>query len=95
MISENSHTDPVHHGIIDLDSHADTIVFCRNFVVIHFTGREYDVSPYTDAYEPIKSVKIACSRTAWMSSASGETNILVFNEGLWVNQSMIHLISHP
>ena len=90
MISANSHTEPVHHGIIELDSHADTIVFVRNCAVIHFTEREYDVSPYTDAYKPIKSVKIACAGTAWTSLALGHTYILVFNEGLWMGDKMDH-----
>ena len=62
-ISENSHTEPVHHGRIEIYSHADTIVFGRNCAVIHFTERECNVSLYTDAYETIKSVKIACAGT--------------------------------
>ena len=35
---------------MELDSHADTVVFGRKFVVIQFTGRECDVATYTDAY---------------------------------------------
>ena len=80
MISEKSHTEPVHHGRIELDSHDDTIVFGSNCVVIHFTERECTVSLYTDAYGPIKSVKIACAGTAWTSPALGKTYILVFNK---------------
>ena len=63
-ISENSHTEPVHHGRIKLYSHADTIVFSRKCAVIHFTERECNVSPYTDVYKLVKSVKIACAGTA-------------------------------
>ena len=48
--------------------------------MIHFTERECNVSPYTDAYKPIKRVKIACAGTAWTSPASDETYILVINE---------------
>ena len=62
-ISTNSHIELVHHERIELNSYADTIVFGRNCVVIHYTERECNVSPYTEAYEPIKSVNIACSRT--------------------------------
>ena len=51
--------DKVYHGRIELDSHADTIVFGKNCAVIHYTGRECNVSPYTDTYESIKSVPIA------------------------------------
>ena len=94
-ISANSHTDPVHHGRIELDSHADTIVLGSNFVVIHFTGREYDVSPYTDACKPIKSVKISCTGTAWTSSASDKTYVLVFNKGLWMGDKIDHTLINP
>ena len=94
-ISENSHTEPVHHGRIELDSHADTIVFGRNCAVIHFTERERNVSSYTNAYEPIKSVKIACSRTEWTLLASGETYILLFNKGLWMGDKMDHTLVNP
>ena len=90
--SANSHTEPVHHQRNNIDYHANTIVFGRNCTVIYFTERKYDVSPYTDAYEPIKSVKITCTRTAWTLPASGETYILVFNEGLWKVDKMDHTV---
>ena len=34
-------------GKVELDSHADTIVAGSNCVIMHYTGRECDVSPYT------------------------------------------------
>ena len=63
--------------------------------MIHFTGRECDVSLYTNAYKPIKSVKIACAGTAWMLSVSGKTYILVFNERLWMGDNMDHNLINP
>ena len=63
--------------------------------MIHFTERACNVSPYTDSYKHIKSVKIACSRKAWTSPASGETYILVFNEGLWMGDKMDHTLVNP
>ena len=38
-------------GGIELDSHADTVVLGSNAVVLHYTGNECDVSPYSDEYE--------------------------------------------
>ena len=76
-------------------NHADTIVFGRNCVVIHFTGRECDVSPYNDAYEPIKRVKIACAGMACTFLALGETYILVFSEGLWMGYKMDNTLINP
>jgi len=96
-ISATSREDQhkVHHGRIELDSHADTIVFGKNCVVLAFTGRECDVAPYTDTYDSIKSVPIAKAGTAWTSPESGTTFILVFNEGLWMGDKMEHTLVNP
>jgi len=82
----------VHHGRIELDSHANTIVFGKNCVVLAFTGREGDMSPYTDMHDSIKSVPIAKAGTAWTSPA---TFILVFNKGLWMGKKMEHALVNP
>ena len=66
--------EQVAHGRIELDSHADTIVFGMNFTPMQYSGRECDMLPYTDAYEAIKSVPIATAGTAWTSTETGETN---------------------
>ena len=52
------------------------------------TGRDCDVSPYTDAYDSIKNVPIVSAGTAWTSNQTGQTYILVFNEGLWMGDQM-------
>ena len=96
-ISATSREDQheVHHGRIELDSHANTIVFGKNCVVLAFTGRECDVSPYTDTYDSIKSVPIAKAGTAWTSPESGTTFMLVVNEGLWMGNKMDHTLFNP
>ena len=78
----------VHHGRIELDSHADTTVLGRNCIVLQYTGRECDVSPYTDEYEVIKSVPIMTGATTWTDQDSGQTAILVFNEALWMGDQL-------
>ena len=47
---------------------------------MQYSGSQCDVSPYTDAYEAVKSVLIATAGTAWTSTEIGETYILVFHE---------------
>jgi len=83
----------IHHG--RTDSHANTIVFGKNCVVLAFTRRQCDVSPYTDTYASIKSVPIAKAGTAWTSPESGTTFILVFNEGHWMGNKMDHTLVNP
>ena len=69
----------VHHGLIELDYHADTTIFGKNFILLYYTGREFDVAPYTETYEAIKNIPIVSAATAWTSLESKEIYILVFN----------------
>ena len=80
----------VHHGCIELDSHADTTVFGKNFILLSYIGRECDLEPYTETYDAIKNIQIVLAATAWTSLESTETYILVFNEGLWIQGEMDH-----
>ena len=48
-----------------------------NCVIMHYTGAECDVTPYTDAYEAIKSVPIVQAATAYDNPETGETIILI------------------
>jgi len=65
----------------EMDSHADTIVAGKNFVVTRHTDRSCDVSPYTDAYEPMKNIRIVQAATGY-TSPNGRDYILVVNEAL-------------
>ena len=72
------HTDPT-----ELDSHADTIVAGRNTMVLSYTDRVCEVSPYSDDYESIKDVPIITAATGY-TSAQGDNYILILNEALWM-----------
>ena len=82
-------------GNNEMDTHADTCVFGKNFVVLHSTARECDVLPYANQYEPITGVQIVTAATAWTDSASGETIILVVNEGLWMPNDVDATLLNP
>ena len=71
---------------IELDSHADTTVAGSNCVLLAYTGRECDVTPYDSCYEPAKGIPIVHAATAWQSQHTGQTYILVLNESLWMPQ---------
>lgn len=82
-------------GNLEMDSHADTCVLGKNFVQLHSTGRECDVFPYTDEYDGIKGVPIVTGGTAWTCQKSGETFVLVVNEGLWMPDQVPHSLVNP
>ena len=62
---------------------------------MHYTGKKCDVSPYTDAYEAIKSVPIVQAATAYENPETGETTILVFNEAIWMGEQLKHTLINP
>jgi hypothetical protein len=80
---------------MELDSHADTIVCGSNCSIMFFTGKECDVSPYTDTYEAIKSVPIVQAATAYDNPETGETTILILNEAIWMGDTMGHTLVNP
>lgn len=80
---------------MELDSHVDTAVLGRNCVVLAFTGRECDVSPYNDTYQSIKGVPIVTGATAYTCKTTGKTLILVFHEALWMGDTMEHSLLNP
>ena len=84
-----------HSGRCELDSHADTIVAGQNCVVIGYTGNECDVQPYREDYDSIANVPIATVATAWQSPLTGQCYILVFNEALWMGDSLPHSLVNP
>jgi hypothetical protein len=75
--------EPV-YSTLEMDTHADTCVLGPNFIVLNYTGRECDVSPYTEVHESVKAVPIVRGATAWTDEGTGSTYILVINEGLWM-----------
>ena len=83
------------HGRMELDSHADTIVLGSNAIVMHYTSRECDVSPYADTYQPIVDVPIVTGATAVTSPQTGLTYILVFNEAIWMGDILDHSLINP
>jgi hypothetical protein len=94
-ISSNKLAGHMVQGNIEMDSHADTIVCGANCAILHYTGKECDVSPYTDAYEAIKSVPIVQAGTAYDDNDTGETFILVFNQAIWMGDKMDNTLVNP
>jgi hypothetical protein len=86
--------DPI-FGQVEMDSHADTCVLGKNFIILHSTGRECDVYPYTDSYDGIKGVQIVTGATSWTCQATGETFVLVVHEALWMPDSLAHSLVNP
>ena len=82
----------VFYSTMDMESHANSIVCGSNCIVMHFTGKECDVAPYTDEYKTIKAVPIAQAATAYSNPETGETPILILHEAIWMGETMDHTL---
>ena len=83
------------HGRIELDSHADTIVLGANCIILSHTGQSCKVMPYSDTYNAITDVPVVTGATLWTSPHDGEEFILVFNEALWMGDTLQHTLVNP
>ena len=83
------------YSTTDMVSHVYTIVCGSNCIIMHFTGKECDVAPYTDAYETMKSVPIVQVATSHNNPETGETKILILNKVIWIGATMDHILVKP
>ena len=49
----------------ELNSYTDTTVARSNCVILHYTGKECDDTPYCDDYQPVSNIPIVTAATAW------------------------------
>ena len=78
----------------EIDNHADTTCFGKNFRVISFTSEVCSVSPYLSEYDSLEDIPICTAATA-VELDSGETIILQFGQGLWFGNRMEHSLINP
>jgi hypothetical protein len=79
----------------EIDNHADTTCFGSNFTAIHFTGETCDVSPFSEHYQTMVNIPIALAATAWDDHETGQTTILIFNQGLWFGDELANSLINP
>jgi hypothetical protein len=78
-------------GCCEFDTHAHTCALGSNFVPLSYTGRVCDVSPYNaDQGKCERNIPIISGATAYTCQNSGQTFILVINEGLWLGHKLRH-----
>ena len=83
------------HGRIELDSHADTVVLGSNCVVLHHMGKVCEVSLYRNEYDAITDVPVVRGATLWTDQHTNEEYILIFNEALWMGDTLSHSLINP
>ena len=82
-------------GHIELDSHVDTIVLGANCIVLSHTGQTCEVMPYSDTYNAITDVPVVTGATLRTSPHDRDEYILIFNEALWMGDTLQHTLVNP
>ena len=78
-----------------MDTHADTTVLGSNCVVLSYTGKECEVSPYSSQYEAVQNVPVVTGATVWPNAVDGTTYLLIFHESLWMGNKLDHTLVNP
>ncbi len=91
-----SHQRDVEVGkFLDLDSHADTSVIGANCRIISFTNKSCQVATYHPDYPAMNDVPIVQAGAAYDDPDTGETIILVINQGLYLGDSLPNSLINP
>ena len=53
-------------------------------------GKVCEVSPYMDEYDAITDVPVVRGATMWTDQHTNDEYILVFNEALWMGDTLTH-----
>ena len=64
-------------------------------MVLHHTGKVCEVSSYTDEYDAITDVPVVRGATLWTDQHTNEEYILIFNEALWMGDTLAHSLINP
>ena len=78
----------------DIDNHADTHCFGKNFRPLHWSNLMRTVSPFLPEYESAENIEIYTAATAWTND-HGKTFILVFGQGLWFGDRIDRSLVNP
>jgi len=78
----------------ELDNHADTPCYGKNFRVISFTSEVCSVSPYLSKYDSVNDIPICTAATA-VELDSGVTIILELGQGLSFGDRLNHSLINP
>ena len=78
-----------------IDCHDNTIGTGSNCIILQYNIKECDLLPYRDDHKSVSNVLIVHAATAWQSTHTWHTYILVFNKALWMGNHMNHSWINP
>jgi hypothetical protein len=78
----------------EMDNHADTHCFGKNFIILEYTRQQCSVAPFLAEYNETRNIDIVTGATA-VDLQDGTTIICVFGQGLWFGDRMEKSLIHP
>ena len=78
----------------EIDNHADTHCFGKNFQPLGWSDLMCLVSPFLSEYTTTDNVEICTAATAWTSHTC-QVSILLFGQGLWFGERMDRSLINP
>ena len=76
----------------ELDSHADSPVVGRHCKILEYTGRQVDVSGFSDSLGECKSIPVVNCAVAYDCTITQQTYILIINNALFMRSMEMNLI---
>ncbi|GFH48949.1 hypothetical protein CTEN210_05425 [Chaetoceros tenuissimus] len=78
----------------EMDNHADTHCFGKNFIILEYTRQQCSVAPFLAEYDETQNVDIVTGATA-VDLEDGSTIVCVFGQGLWFGDRMEKSLINP
>ena len=78
------------YGRSELDYYDDIAVIGSNFFLLQYTGKQCDLSLYSDNYEAVKGVPIVHRENDWQSLDTVKTSILDLHEVICMGDTLYH-----
>ena len=78
----------------EMDNHADTHCFGKNFIILEYTRQQCSVAPFLAEYDETQNIDIVTGATA-VDLEDGSTVICVFGQGLWFGDRMEKSLINP
>jgi len=80
---------------VELDTHADTCGLNEVARVLEYSGQVVEVSGFANTMQPLSDIPIVKAAVAYDCPKTGETVILIINQGLYFGKQLSHILFNP
>ena len=74
----------------EMDYHTNMCCLGKNFILLYYTGEEWNVHDYSDTIAPIKDIQFGAGATVWTDQLNGAEYILEVHQALMFTETLKH-----